>query len=58
MLANSSGKLHKWSSGDDLPDTMYSVMFGGLTNDPNEVLGDKAEEWCRRWQCDNTEAIR
>ena len=37
---------------------MHSVLFGGLANDPNEILDEKSKEWCNICQCDSVEARR
>ena len=50
-LASNSAKLHKSAKVDAMPDTLYSVLFVGIANDPIEILREKLEEKAKIWKC-------
>ena len=50
------GKVHRFPKGGQQPDTMYSILFGGITTDPAQVLGEKLTQWCGIWKCNDAAA--
>ena len=52
------GKGHRWMKGGQSPDTMFSALSGGISNNPQRVLQEKITQSSGIWKCDEEAAKR